>query len=328
MNTNNLVSVIIPAYNHEKYVQETIQSIINQTYKNIELIIINDGSKDSTWEKINEMKSLCEQRFCRVLFESQENQGTCITLNKLINHCKGDYIYLIASDDIAKPKAIEKEYNFLSSHKDYALCVGNNEFIDQNSIRCYWGKEKIFVYKKSKAKYRTFGEYLQKENRINFLSEEFGKYNKLYFRNYIPNGYLIRKSIFNKIGPFTPEAPLEDYWMMLQISKYAKMKYINEILFSYRWHNSNTVKNKEKMKQLTLKTKQYENMLLEKTDLDTVSPNVKETLIYGRCNIKIGIPNYFEICTFKRKEPKKVKNLVFKFKNKIVFAIEYENKIK
>ena len=87
-----------------------------------------------------------------------------------------------------------------------------------------------------------------------FTSKLFGTYESIYCNNYIPNGYLIRKSIFEKTGLFTTEAPLEDYYLMLQISKYSKMKYLNEILFSYRMHNTNTIKNNKKMEMITLKT--------------------------------------------------------------------------
>src|SRR5574344_1018426 len=133
MSTNPLVSVVIPAYNHEKYVKEAIYSIINQTYEKIELIIVDDGSKDSTWEKINELKEDCLKRFRNVIFESQENKGSCDTLNHLLDLAKGEYIYLIASDDIAKPNAIEKEVEFLINNADYALCVGDNEIIDSDN---------------------------------------------------------------------------------------------------------------------------------------------------------------------------------------------------
>ena len=60
-----LVSVVIPAYNHEKYIQTTIESVIAQTYKNIELLILDDGSSDNTWNKIQEMREKCERRFVR-----------------------------------------------------------------------------------------------------------------------------------------------------------------------------------------------------------------------------------------------------------------------
>ena len=152
-----LVSVIIPAYNHENYVQETISSIINQTYQNIELIIIDDGSKDSTWQKILELKDKCEKRFSNVIFQTQKNEGTRKTLNKLLSLTKGEYIYLIASDDLAKPNAIELQANFLLNNKEYGLVVGDNEIIDEKSTICYWDKERNNVYSKDEAEFLTFG---------------------------------------------------------------------------------------------------------------------------------------------------------------------------
>jgi len=246
---NSLVSVIIPAYNHEKYIHETIESIINQTYRNIELIILDDGSKDSTWDKIQEIKDKCEKRFARIHFETKENEGTCKTLNKLIYLAKGEFIYLIASDDIAKPDAIELEVKFLSKNKDYALCVGDNEYIDVESKPCDIENCKTFV------------KYYEKAKGFKFTSKKFGQYNTIYSGNYIPNGYMIRKSILEKTGLFTPEAPLEDFYLMLQISKYAKMKYIDKVLFSYRMHDTNTIKNREKMISMQKKTLAHEQNL-------------------------------------------------------------------
>ena len=67
MNTSDLISVIIPAYNHERYVEECIRSIMAQTYRNIELIVIDDGSTDGTFAKLQELKPECEKRFVRVV---------------------------------------------------------------------------------------------------------------------------------------------------------------------------------------------------------------------------------------------------------------------
>ena len=295
---NPLISVLIAAYNHEQYVQETIKSIINQTYTNIELIIIDDGSKDSTWEKIQEMKVKCEERFTRVHFETKENEGTCATLNKLLALSKGEYVYIIASDDIAKPNAIEKEIDFLNNNPEYALAVGDNELIDSNGKVCYWDKNRKTVYSKKDAKFLTFGEFLKRKSKINFLSSEFGSYRSLYIRNYIPNGYLIRKNIFNKTGYFTPQAPLEDYYLMLQISKYAKMKYLDEILFSYRWHDCNTIKDNSKMDLYSSKTKKYEEQILENLTDENLSKDVYTVKKYGACYKKQGIPFVFQILKY------------------------------
>ena len=294
----NLVSVIIPAYNHENYVQETINSIINQTYKNIELIIVNDGSNDSTWDKICALEDMCKERFCNVSFETQENQGTCATLNKLLSKSQGEYVYLIASDDIAKPEAIEIEINFLKNNPEYGLAVGNSEIIDSKSKVCYWDKRKNIEYNKKRSKYKTFKDYVKRKNSY-FHNSKFGTYETLYMGNYIPNGYLIRKSIIDKIPKITPEAPLEDWFLMLQLSKYSKFKYIDKILFSYRWHTTNTMLNVEKMQKNTNLTRAYENKILQELDLNTCEKDVAQVIKNGALYKKIGIPYIFEILKYK-----------------------------
>jgi alpha-1,3-rhamnosyltransferase len=258
-NYSPLVSVIIPAYNHERYIQETILSIINQTYKNIELCIIDDGSNDLTYDKICEMEIKCKKRFVRFDFSKQENRGIIEAVNSLINMTRGEYVYIIASDDVAAPHAIETELDFLANHSDYALCVGNNDIIDENSRRCFWDKYKNNVYDVEEAHYISFSDCLIKNYpEINFFSEDFGSYyNLIQYSNHIPNGYLIRKAIFEKTGLYTTEAPVEDYWMMIQIAKHSKKKYLCDTLFYYRWHGKNTVRN-QVMGEFIYKTLFYE----------------------------------------------------------------------
>lgn len=296
--SGSLVSVIIPAYNHEKYVQDTIKSIISQTYQNIELIIVDDGSKDKTWQKIQELKEECEKRFVRIHFETKANEGTCKTLNRLIDLAHGEYIYIIASDDLAKPDAIKFEVEFLSQNSQYALCVGDNEIIDSDNNVCYWDKNRNIVYKQDKAEYLTYGKYLEKVSNVKLLSDDFGKYHKLIFSFHIPNGYLIRKNIFELTGKFITEAPLEDYWIMLQISKYALMKYIDKVLFSYRWHNSNTVKNWEKIKKYTKNSQDTEYKLLNNVKYNEMLPYMKKIFDEGILYKKQGIPSIIELCTY------------------------------
>lgn len=295
MPTNKpLVSVLIPAYNHQNYVQDAIYSIINQTYKNIELIIIDDGSKDDTWNKILELKPQCEKRFASCSFETQQNKGTCETLNRLIAKASGDYVYMIASDDLAKPNCIELQVNFLIKHPKYSLVVGDNEIIDSNGKKCYWDVDRNNVYSKNEAKYLTFVDYLK--NGCSFFNEKnFGTYESLQIGNYIPNGYLIRKSTLDKVKSFSKEAPLEDYFLMLQLSKYSKFKYLNKVLFSYRWHGANTITNVEKIEKYTNMVRQYEKEILSKLDFKNTLPDVESVAKYGFCYKSFGIPYIFEI---------------------------------
>ncbi len=258
MNTDDLISVIIPAYNHEKYIEECIRSIMAQTYQNIELLVIDDGSKDGTFEILQSLKPECEKRFVRVVFETQENQGTCVTLNRLIDLARGQYLYTIASDDMAKPQAIETLHLFLSQNPDYVLAVGDNEIINGKSERIYWGKNRA-VLPENKALYKTFGDELHL-NAPDNKHADFGAYANLLKGNHIPNGYLSSRQAIIDAGKYDESVFLEDWYMHLQLSKIGKYKYIPDILFSYRWHETNTVSNPAfKAKSLEIYRQIYEH---------------------------------------------------------------------
>ena len=312
---NNLVSVLIPAYNHENYIQETIESIINQTYPNIELIILDDGSKDKTWEKITELKPKCENRFVKIHFETKQNEGTCMTLNKLLKLSSGEFVYIIASDDLAKPQAIEKEVKFLQDNPDYALAVGDNEYVDSMGKQIF-RTQKAFTSNIKNAKYKTVKEFLSSKLKIDFLSDDFGSYKTLYKENYIPNGYLIRKNIFETIGNFTKNAPLEDFWLMLQLSKYKKMKYIDEILFSYRIHDTNTIGNSTRMRELTTQTRNYEQKLLEKYLTNHKNDELLKIYNEGICYYQTGIPNILMLYKYQKINTRTLKVEIF---NKTIY---------
>lgn len=318
MNTKDfpLVSVLIPAYNHEIYIQETIESIINQTYLNIELIILDDGSKDKTWEKITELKPKCENRFVKSHFETKQNEGTCITLNKLLKLSSGEFVYIIASDDLTKPQAIEKEVKFLQDNPDYALAVGDNEYVDSMGKQIF-RTQKAFTSNIKNAKYKTVKEFLSSKLKIDFLSDDFGSYKTLYKENYIPNGYLIRKNIFETIGNFTKNAPLEDFWLMLQISKYKKMKYIDEILFSYRIHDTNTIGNSTRMRELTTQTRNYEQKLLEKYLTNHKNDELLKIYNKGICYYQTGIPNILMLYKYQKINTRTLKVEIF---NKTIYS--------
>lgn len=289
-----LVSVIIPAYNHEKYITETINSIISSTYKNIELLVIDDGSKDSTFKVLQSLKEQCDKRFKNVIFETQENQGLCTTLNKLNSYAKGEYVYLIASDDVVKPQAIEKEVEFLVANPDYVLVVGDNELIDGDSKRIGWDKHQNTMPLK-KAKYKSNAEYLKANYKhINFNTDEFGLYKNFCLRNYVPNGYLLRKAAIDKIGGYAKDDLLEDWYRNLQLSKIGKFKYIDEILLSYRWHDNNTVKRQEYMRNISAKTKKYEYEIVCRKGNEKFREIFEKEVFTKKVKLNLGFIKYYK----------------------------------
>lgn len=294
----DLISVLIPAYNHEDYIQAAIDSAIKQTYQNIELIIVDDGSTDGTWDRIAAMEEACRARFTRVEIIRQDNQGVCLTLNKLVDLAKGEYILRLDSDDMMKPNSVETLHSFLSQNQDYGLAVGDNEIIDEKGQKVYWTENRENTTNESEAVHKTFGKYLMYWNQFpdGFDTDEFGKYNSFICKNYIPNGYLVRKKLMENIR-FTPLAPREDYFMVLQLSKVSKFKYINEILHYYRWHSNNTIKieggaNSDKYWKMTVR---YELDLVKRSGNAELFNWLHDKLTNWRTGVKIKIGNWFEV---------------------------------
>lgn len=298
--TNNdfgLVSIIIPSYNHARYVQAAINSAIKQTYQYIELIIVDDGSTDGTLAAIEEMASACRSRFARLEIRHQDNQGICLTLNKLLELVKGKYILRLDSDDMLKPDSVEILHAFLSQNPDYGLAVGDNELIDTDGQRVYWTKNRHNTTDEAEAAFKTFGEYLVHDRfPAGFDSEEFGLYRTFADNNYIPNGYLVRKKLMDAFR-FTNSAPREDHFMMLQLSKVCRFKFIKQVLHSYRWHSANTIKKEGGLKGTVLSwmTMRHELALLKESGDEELHAWLSEKLTNWRARTKIKLGSDFEI---------------------------------
>lgn len=267
MKDDALISVLIPAYNHENYIQDTIDSVIRQTYNNIELIILDDGSSDNTLAKIKEHESKCQKRFKRFLYSTQKNQGTVKTLNSLLSKAKGEYIAMIASDDMYYDEALELELEELKKDPNVSLVTGRSLYINSQGKVCYLNSKQQLTESISCAKWKDYNDYVSSTRSVDYLSNNFGSYDSLApCNNYISNGYLIKRSFLDKVLPFKEQAPMEDYWLMLQLSKISKFKFIDKPLFYYRQHDTNTIKNKPKMKKMVDMTLSYERTLYLKED--------------------------------------------------------------
>lgn len=117
MNNTDLISVIIPTYNRANLIKRSAESVLNQTYKNLELIIVDDGSTDNTKEVIDSLNDN------RIVYIKQENQGACAARNKGIDAAKGKYIAFHDSDDAWHLDKLEKQLNALKQHNaDVVFC--------------------------------------------------------------------------------------------------------------------------------------------------------------------------------------------------------------
>lgn len=204
---NPLVSVIVPSYNHEKYITQCIESIINQTYTNFELIVIDDGSKDRSPEILKRL----QEKYNFTLI-TQENIGLSATLNKALKeYVKGKYVSICASDDYWVLNKLELQVNYMEQHPNVPMCYGKSHYVIENS-------DPINEYDCSND--NLFGGDLFEDI---FL-----------FKLHPPVNYLHKTTIFNEIGYYDKDIYAEDYYMNLKIAKKYKIGYIEEYLSYYR----------------------------------------------------------------------------------------------
>ena len=250
INNSPLVSILIFSYNHDKYIKECLDSILEQNYENIELIIIDDFSQDNTWSIIQSYKEKSKKRFKRINFlKKNSNMGVIDSINTGVKMALGEFIFMCASDDkLSSESTIIKLVNTIKKlPEEYGVLCCNNLIIDIDSNQCYWDKNLKIVYNKNKTVFTTFADFLQNENPdIDFSTDDFGSYETILRGNYICNGFLVKSLCLKELLPLKNDS-LEDWQIHLSISKKYRYKYLDEILFSYRWHDSNSIKNHAKI---------------------------------------------------------------------------------
>lgn len=212
----SLVSFVIPCYNHAGFVQECIQSVIDQDYKNIELIIIDDGSRDNSVEKIKEMIPACQKRFARFEFRYRENKGLCATLNESLTWCRGEFFSTLASDDVA----FHNKISFLI--EKIKTDQGDVVFGEVTNNRN--GKASSGAHKDPKR--HLFYDLLIQKN--------------------LPAApaSLIKKDVIIEVGGFDVSTKLEDWEMWLRLADKNKvlLSYAEPVVF-YRRHDNNITNN-------------------------------------------------------------------------------------
>lgn len=228
----DLVSILIPCYNHSAFIERCLQSIINDKYSKKEIIIIDDGSKDNSVEIIEKFikDHKLNESECRLI--QQENAGVVKTLNRLIDLANGEYITLIASDDELFENGIAKRVEFLRK-TNYSAVIGNACVIDENDnvIKEYASSQHF------KGKLR------------NLLNEK-KFYKELILQWCIAGPCLLLKSeVYNRIGKYDEDFFVEDRDFYLRLIENNLLGYLPDTVASYRVHGSNSTKiNKKRIR--------------------------------------------------------------------------------
>lgn len=223
---NPLVSVIIPAYNHEKYILAALESVINQSYKNIQLIVINDGSKDKT---ANIIQSFVNSHIDRdILFINKVNEGVSKTLNLGLSKVEGCYVAFLASDDFWELDKMEKQVKYLEMHPENSMVFTDAYILyEDNFINHKWSQYKPELRK-------LFNSGTQNKN----------LYSELMIHTVIPASTVtLKMSSILKVGGFDPKLAIEDDDLWWRIAREFPIGYLDEPLAFYREHANNISKN-------------------------------------------------------------------------------------
>ena len=247
LSSHPLVSVLMPAFNHERYVEAAVRSVLEQDWPRVELLVVDDGSGDGTWEVLERLRPECESTLERVVIVRQENRGTTVTCNRLFEMSRGEYVLILASDDSLLPGALAALAAPLDGLPEVGVAVGQNELMDDAGNRCFWDDARNVVYDRAVARHETFNDFIRWKRGIEENGPDYGSYAALLKANHIPNGALIRRNLLVQVLPFHKEAPLEDYWLHLQLTKITRYVAVPAHTFRYRWHAVNTIRQESRM---------------------------------------------------------------------------------
>ena len=231
------VTVFMPVYNCEKYLEEAIKSILNQNFKNFELLIINDGSTDKSYDIL---KRFNDNRIR--IYNNERNMGLPYTRNKGLKLARGRYLALMDADDISKPNRLEKQVEFLNNNIDVDIVASNVDWLIDNKL------------KKSKKYF------------FNYDNANIG----LMFRNVIINSSsMIRMDLIKRYNIIYKEEYFvgQDYAFWVDCQDKANLRILGESLLIYRYGHDNITKKSRENNYLKRKN------ILDKTRIRSLKKN-------------------------------------------------------
>ena len=203
------VSCIIPCYNSELFIKDTIDSVLSQTFENIEIIVINDGSTDKTQSILETYLPYIDI----ISHDANKNCGKSASLNLGIKKSTGQFIAFLDHDDIWIPEKIEKQINIFKNFKNIVMIYTNGVWIDDK------GNIGSLILPKF---------FREDNNPLSLL-------NDCYIKS--ASSVIVKREMFDKVGFFDKNlVGCDDHDMWLKITEKFEIKYIKEPLYKYRYH--------------------------------------------------------------------------------------------
>ncbi|NQV09497.1 glycosyltransferase [Candidatus Woesearchaeota archaeon] len=208
-----LVTVLITAYNGNKYINEAIDSALNQNYQNLEVLIVDDGSEPPAKNNINRIDD------SNVRYIYMEHKGLPHGLIKGVEEAKGEYIAVLDQDDVLTDDSISKRAEALRQDKTLGFVYGNINYINEEGN----------IYLSQYFKHFEFSEDFIKALLVSLIGP------------LKHSGIMFRKECINDVGNYDPNLPAEfDNDLIIKIAKKYDFKQINDIVVNYRTHTNNT----------------------------------------------------------------------------------------
>jgi glycosyltransferase involved in cell wall biosynthesis len=240
-----LISVILPVFNSQEFVKESIESVLSQTFANFELIIIDDGSTDQSW---NIVKSFKDPRI--VLLKNERNSGVSLSTNIGIQVAKGEFIARMDADDISLPDRFEKQLNFLNTHPDVGVLSGA-----------------ILPISPQGDKVGRITIPLEEPYLIDFW---------LIFETVIKQpAVMIRKEVLTKVKGYDPAYKAAvDYELWTRLAKVTRCANLSDLLIYYRIHDKSitfTMNALQKQNHVKVCVREIENLTGTKVSFELIS---------------------------------------------------------
>lgn len=219
-----MISIIIPVFNSEKYLEECLNSIYIQTYKDIEIILINDGSTDKSIDIINKYKN----KFEKFIYLEQENKGASEARNLGVKYSSGEYLLFIDADDYIEKKSLEMIYQKANSTDSDIIIIGHKKFYNELDLM----KSDNYIYNVDEDKVYTNIEVI--DMILNFE-----------VKGYICDKVFKRSKWLDLNIKFERRRYVEDWFPITKyIGESDKISFINKPIYYYRQHEESSIHNK------------------------------------------------------------------------------------